>query len=170
MYCISISGLSFAVHMSVFSAYCVFILLHCVSLCSLVFLYSLCLLLGRFFQCEALFLHLYSRRCPPFVEVLSSCWIKASFSYFILRLPPRILYWGFVLICPLCSILRLCSSVWGFGPHCCRPLLLCLYFLFGLFAVICVWFCLFVFCLGQPDANIVWFEFLFTFLPFMSIF
>ena len=148
MYCISVSGLSFAVHMSVFSAYCVFILLHCVSLCSLVFLYSLCLLLGRFFQCEASFLHLYSRRCPPFVEVLSSCCMKASFSYFILRLPPRILYWGFVLIRPLCFILRLCSSVWGFGPHCCRPLLLCLYCLFGLFAVICVWFCLFVFCLG----------------------
>ena len=36
--CISISGLSFAVHMSVLSAYCVFILLHCVSLCSVVFL------------------------------------------------------------------------------------------------------------------------------------
>ena len=148
MYCISVSGLSFAVHMSVFSAYCVFILLHCVSLCSLVFLYSLCLLLGRFFQCEALFLHLYSRRCPPFVEVLSSCCMKASFSYFILRLPPRILYWGFVLIRPLCFILRLCSSVWGFGPHCCRPLLLCLYCLFDLFAVICVWFCLLYFCLG----------------------
>ena len=31
MYCISISGLSFAVHMSVLSAFCFFILLHCVS-------------------------------------------------------------------------------------------------------------------------------------------
>ena len=78
---------------------------------------------------------------------------------FYLRLRPHILYWGFVLIfyfealssCfilrlrPHCFILRLCSSVWGFGPHCCRPLLLCLYCLFDLFAVICVWFCLFVF-------------------------
>ena len=61
MYCISLSGLSFAVHMSVLSAYCVFILLHCVSLCSVVFLYSLsatfCLPVltsGPFFQCEDL--------------------------------------------------------------------------------------------------------------------
>ena len=86
-------------------------------------------------------------------------YIEASSSYFILRLCPHLLYWGFVLIfyfealssCfilrlrPHCFILRLCSSVWGFGPHCCRPLLLCLYCLFDLFAVICVWFCLFVF-------------------------
>ena len=87
---------------------------------------------------------------------------------FILRLCPHILYWGFVLILlywgfilifyfealsssfilrlrPQCFILRLCFSVWGFGPHCCRSLLLCLYCLFDLFAVICVWFCLFVF-------------------------
>ena len=116
VYCISISGLSFAVHMSVFSAYCVFILLHCVSLCSVVFLYSLsatfCLPVltsGPFFQCEALFLHLYLRRCPHFVEVLSSWCIKAlslfSISrlrphilHCILRLHPHILYWGFVLI------------------------------------------------------------------------
>ena len=196
--------------MSVLSAYCVFILLHCVSLCSVVFLYSLsatfCLPVltsGPFFQCEALFLHLYLRHCPHFVEVLSSClfwgfvlifYIEASSSLFyiealsssfilrlcphslfwgfvlmfILRLCPHILYWGFVLIVlywgfvlifyfealsscfilrlrPHCFILRLCSSVWGFGPHCYRPLLLCLYCLFDLFAVICVWFCLFVF-------------------------
>ena len=71
MYCISISGLSFAVHRSVLSAYCVFILLHCVS-CSVVFLYSLwvtfCLPVltsGPFFQCEDF--------VPPLVfEALSS--------------------------------------------------------------------------------------------------
>ena len=106
MYCISISGLSFAVHRSVLSAYCVFILLHCVS-CSVVFLYSLwvtfCLPVltsGPFFQCEALFLHLYLKRCPRFVEVLFMLYqgfvlvfyIEASSSYFILRLWPRILF------------------------------------------------------------------------------
>ena len=105
MYCISISGLSFAVHMSVLSAYCVFILLHCVSLCSVVFLYSLsatfCLPVltsGPFFQCEALFLHMYLRRWPHFVEVLSSCCIKALSLFFILRLRPHILFWGFGLV------------------------------------------------------------------------
>ena len=73
-------SLSFSVHLSVLSACCVFILLHSVSLCSVVFLYSLsvtfCLPVltsGPFFQCEALFLHLYLRHCPHFVEVLSSC-------------------------------------------------------------------------------------------------
>ena len=105
MYCISISGLSFAVHMSVLSAYCVFILLHCVSLCSVVFLYSLwvtlCLpvLTSRpFFQCEALLLHLYLKRCPRFVEVLFSCCIKALSLFFISRLRPHILFWGFGLV------------------------------------------------------------------------
>ena len=131
--------------MSVLSAYCVFILLHCVSLCSVVFLYSLsatfCLPVltsGPFFQCEALFLHLYLRRWPHFVEVLSSCCIKALSlffilrlhlifyfealawyciealsSYFILRPCPHILFWGFVLI----FYLRLCPHIfcWGFG-------------------------------------------------------
>ena len=48
-----------------------------------------CLLLGRF-QCEALFLHFYLRRCPHFVEVLSSCCIKALSLFFILRLRPHI--------------------------------------------------------------------------------
>ena len=148
MYCISISGLSFAVHLSVLSAYCVFILLHRVSLCSVVFLYSLsatfCLPVltsGPFFQCEALFLHLYLRRWPHFVEVLSSCCIKALSLFFILRLRPHILhcilrlhphilYWGFVLIFYIEAssslfyieasssyfILRLCPHVlyWGF--------------------------------------------------------
>ena len=104
MYCISISGLSFAVHRSVLSAYCVFILLHCVS-CSVVFLYSLwvtfCLPVltsGPFFQCEALFLHLYLKRCPRFVEVLFSCCIKALSLFFISRLRPHILFWGFGLV------------------------------------------------------------------------
>ena len=104
MYCISISGLSFAVHMSVLSAYCVFILLHCVSLCSVVFLYSLsatfCLPVltsGPFFQCEDLFLLLYLRRCFHFVEVLSSYCIKALSLFFILRPRPHIWFWGFVL-------------------------------------------------------------------------
>ena len=190
MYCISISGFSFAVHLSVLSAYCVFVLLHCVSLCSVVFLYSLwatfCLTVltsGPFFQCEILFLHLYLRRCPHFVKALSTCCIKAlslflllrlrphilfwgfvlllywgfflifyfeASASFFLRLRPHILYWGFVLILyfealslyfisrlrPHCFILRLFSSVWGLGSHCCRPLLLYLYCLFGLFAVI----------------------------------
>ena len=46
-----------------------------------------------FSQCEALFLHLYLRRCPHFVEVVSSCCIKAlSLSFFILRLRPHILF------------------------------------------------------------------------------
>ena len=83
--------------MSVLSAYCVFILLHCVS-CSVVFLYSLwvtfCLpvLTSRpFVQCEALFLHLYLKRCPRFVEVLFSCCIKALSLFFISRLRPHIL-------------------------------------------------------------------------------
>ena len=91
--------------MSVLSAYCVFILLHCVSLCSVVFLYSLwvtfCLpvLTSRpFFQCEALLLHLYLKRCPRFVEVLFSCCIKAFSLFFISRLRPHILCWGFVLV------------------------------------------------------------------------
>ena len=198
MYCISISGLSFAVHLSVLSAYCVFILLHCVSLCSVVFLYSLsatfCLPVltsGPFFQCEVLFLHLYLRRCPHFVEALSLFlllrlrphilfwgfvlvlywrfvlifYFEASASFFILRLRPHILYWDFALIFylealssyfisrlrPHCFILRLCSSVWGFGPHCWRPLLLCLYCLFGLFAVImCVVLFVCIFVKGNP--------------------
>ena len=95
------------------------------------------------------------RLCPHilFWGFVLIFYIEASSSYFILRLRPHILYWGLVLMIDLrlrrhCYILRLCSSVWGFGRHCCRPLLLCLYCLFGLFAVICVWFCLFVFCLG----------------------
>ena len=145
MYCISISDLSFAVHMSVLSAYCVFILLYCVSLCSVVFLYSLwvtfCLPVltsGPFFQCEALFLHLYLRHRPRFVEVLFSCCIKALSLFFISRLRPHILcwgfvlvlYWGFVLIFYFEAsssyfilrlrprfILRLCPHIlfWGFG-------------------------------------------------------
>jgi len=97
VYCISILGLSFAVQMSVLSAYCVFILLHCVPLSSIVFLYSLSatfclpvLTCGPFFHCEALFLHLYLRRCPHFVEVLSL--------FLILRLHPHILFGGFVLV------------------------------------------------------------------------
>ena len=70
-------------------------------------------------------------------------YFEAFSSYFISRLRPHILYWDFVLMIdlrlrPHCYILRLCSSVWGFGRHCCRPLLLCLYCLFGLFAVMCV--------------------------------
>ena len=38
------------------------------------------------------------RRWPHFVEVLSSCSIKALSSYFILRLRPHILFWGFGLV------------------------------------------------------------------------
>ena len=105
MYCISISGFSFAVHLSVLSAYCVFVLLRCVSLCSVVFLYSLwatfCLPVltsGPFFQGEILFFHLYLRRCPHFVEALSTCCIKALSLFLLLRLRPHILFWGFVLL------------------------------------------------------------------------
>ena len=128
-------SLSFAVHLSVLSACCVFILLHIVSLCSVVFLYSLsvhsvcqCAFFGAIFQYEALFVHLHLRRCPRFAELLSSCCIKAFFSYYILRCS-HILFWGFVLIfyteaSSSYFILRLCSSVWGLGPRCCRPMLL----------------------------------------------
>ena len=106
--------------MSVLSAYCVFILLHCVSLCSVVFLQSLsatsCLPVltsGPFFSVWGF--------VPPLVfEALTSfCWgfvlmlyqgfvlvfdIEATSSYFIWRLWPRI-------------ILRLCPHIllWGFG-------------------------------------------------------
>ena len=95
-------------------------------------------------------------------------YLEASASYFILRLRPHIVFWGFILVLywgfvlifyfeassayyiealssyfilrlrPHYFILRLCSSVWGFGPHCSRSLFLCLYCLFDLFAVICV--------------------------------
>ena len=150
---------------------------------------------GPFFQCEALFLHLYLRRWPHFVEVLSSCCIKALSLFFILRLRPHILhcilrlhphilYWGFVLIFyfeplssyfilrlrPHCFILRLCFSVRGFGRHCCRHLLLCLYYFFGLFAVICVWFCLFVFLCRVTRCQYYLVEFLFTFFTFYVYF
>ena len=155
--------------MSVMSACHVFILLHCVSWCSVVFLYSLsgtfCLPVltsGPFFQSEALFLHLYLRHCPLlyqgfvlvfYIESLSSYlwgfvlifYFEASFSYFIWSLCPHICYRGFVLIFdlrfhPHGYILRWCSSVWDFGPHCCRPLLVCLqWFVCG---SVCLYFCL----------------------------
>ena len=135
MYCISISGFSFAVHLSVLSAYCVFVLLHCVSLCFVIFLYSLwatfCLTVltsGPFFQCEILFLHLYLRRSPHFVKALSTCCIKALSLFLLLRLRPliilrlfpHILFWGFSLFFFKASssyfILRLCPHIifWGF--------------------------------------------------------
>ena len=74
--------------------------------CVLLFSFSRCsatfclpvLTSGPFFQCEALFLHLYLRRWPHFVEVLSSCCIKALSLFFILRLRPHILFWGFGLV------------------------------------------------------------------------
>ena len=75
--------------------------------CVLLFSFSRCsatfclpvLTSGPFFQCEALFLHLCLRRWPLcFVEVLSSCCIKALSLFFILRLRPHILYWGFGLV------------------------------------------------------------------------
>ena len=102
-----------------------------------------------------------------YIEALSSYSILRLWPRIILRLCPHILFWGFVLVLywgfvlifyfealssyfilrfrPHYFMLRLGSSVWGFGPHCSRPLFLCLYCLFDLFAVICVWFCLFVF-------------------------
>ena len=124
MYCISISGLSLAVYMSVLSGYCVFILLHCVSLCSLVFLYSLSatfclpvLTFGPFsvwgfvppllFEALSSFywgfvLMLYQGFVLVFyIEASSSyftLYFEASSSYFILRLCPHILFWAFVLI------------------------------------------------------------------------
>ena len=130
-------SLSFSVHLSVLSACCVFILLHSVSLCSVVFLYSLSvtfclpvhLLRGHF--------SVWGFVRP---EVLSLCCIKASSSYYILRCS-HILYWGFVLIViywgyvPMFETLVLVVV----GPYC-----FCLYCLCGLSAVICVWFC---FCL-----------------------
>ena len=101
-----------------------------------------------------------------YIEALSSHFIwglglvyyfEASSLYFILRLRPH------------CFILRHCSSIWGFGPHCFRPLLLCLYCLFGLFAVICVWFCLFVFLsrVTRRQYYLVW---IFTFYVYFLVF
>ena len=75
-----------------------------------------CLLLGRFFSvrfCSSTCIwgvvlillrrcpHVVSRLCPCFaMEASSSYFIyfEASASFFILRLRPHILYWGFVLI------------------------------------------------------------------------
>ena len=136
-----------------------------VALCIVVFCYFPLLAVGDILSASAYFWAVFNvRLCSStfiwgVVLILSSCCIKALSLFFILRLHPHILYWGFVLIFyfealssyfilrlrPHCFILRLCSSVRGFGPHCCRPLLLCFYYFFGLFAVICVWFCLFVF-------------------------
>ena len=114
--------------MSVLSAYCVFILLHCVLLCSVVFLYSLsapfCLPVltsGPFFSVWGFVPPLVFRHCPHFVEVLSSClfwgfvlifYIEALSSYFILRLCPHLLYWGFVLLFYF-EVLSSCLF-WGF--------------------------------------------------------
>ena len=157
-------SLSFAVHLSVLSACCVFILLHIVSLCSVVFLYSLsvhsvcqCAFFGAIFQYEALFVHLHLRRCPRFAELLSSCCIKAFSSYYILRCS-HILFWGFVLIfyteaSSSYFILTLRPRIlyWDYVPLfealvlvVVGPCCFCLYCLYGLSAVICVWF---FFCL-----------------------
>ena len=73
-----------------------------VGLCSSTCIWSVVLVLLRF--CS----HVVSRLCPCFlyrgfvlifyVEALSLYYIEALSSYFILRLWPRILFWGFVLI------------------------------------------------------------------------
>lgn len=129
--------------------------------CVLLFSFSRCsatfclpvLTSGPFFQCEALFLHLYLRRWPHlfcwgFVLMLYQgfvlvFYIEASSSYFILRLWPRIilrlcphiLFWGFVLIF-YCFVLSWCVNTgnwvwlspliyyWGFVLLWIRPLLL----------------------------------------------
>ena len=112
--------------MSVLSACHVFILLHCVSLCSVVFLYSLSgafcppvLTSGPFFQCEALFLHLYLRHCPHGVSRLCPCFsywgfvliLYWGFVLIFVRLHPCILFWGFILIF---YFEALSSYLWGF--------------------------------------------------------
>ena len=58
-----------------------------------------CLLLGRFFSvrlCSSTCIWGVDLIC--FVEVLSSCCIKALSLFFILRLRPHILFWGFGLV------------------------------------------------------------------------
>ena len=109
-----------------------------------------------YFEASASYFILRLRRHILYWGFVVIFYFEAFSSYFILRLRPHILYWGFVLIFyfealssyfilrfrPHYFMLRLGSSVWGFGPHCSRPLFLCLYCLFDLFAVICVWFCL----------------------------
>ena len=132
---------------------------------------------GLVFYFEASSSYFIFRLCPHIL-------FEASASYFVLSLCLHILFWGFVLIfciealspyfslrrCPpilygsfiltvfFFYYLRLCSSVWGFGPPSCRPLLLCLYCLFGLFTVICVWFCLFLFLcrITRWQYHLVW--------------
>ena len=144
-----------------------------------------CLLLGHFFRvrlCSStciwgIVLMLYQgfvlvfyieSSSSYYIEALSSYlwgfvlifYFEASFSYFIWSLFPHICYRGFVLIFdlrfhPHGYILRWCSSVWDFGPHCCRPLLVCFQWF------VCGSVCLY-FCLGL-GANIIWFEFSFKF-------
>ena len=129
---------------------------------------------------EALTSFVLLRFCPHVVSRLCPCFLYWGFVLIF-----YIVFWGFILIFytealssyfilrlrPHCFILRLCFSVRGFGPHCCRHLLLCLYYFFGLFAVICVWFCLFVFLcrVTRCQYYLVWIS-IPLFLPFMSIF
>ena len=103
--------------------------------------------------------------------------IEASSSYFILGLCLHNLFWGFVLVfyfetlsldfslrlpphhCYV-ILLRLCSSVWGFGPRCCRLMLLLL--VLHIWFVSRIWVCdsvPFVFVYRVTDANVIWFEF-----------
>ena len=127
-----------------------------------------CLFLGRFFS-----VRLCSSTCIWGVVL-----VKLRFCpHVVSRLCPHILFGGFVLIFdlrlrPHCYIylghmflsLRLRSSLlWAPVPL--------LYCLVGLFKVICVWFCLFVFLSRVTRCKYYWFEFLSSiFLLFMSIF
>ena len=98
---------------------------------------SCCIKALSLFSILSLRPHIILRLCPHICE--------ASSSYFILRLHSHILFGVFVLIFdlrfhPHGYILRWCSSVWDFGPHCCRPLLVCLqWFVCG---SVCLYFCL----------------------------
>ena len=69
--------------------------------------------------------------CPHVVSRLSPHIIfwGVVISYFEASSSYLFLYWGFVLVFYIEAsssyfILRLCSSVWGLGPRCCRPMLL----------------------------------------------
>ena len=50
-----------------------------------------------------------------------------------------VIYWGYV---PQVLFLRLCSSVWGFGPHCCRPIML--------LSILLIWFVCCHLCVSVP--------------------
>ena len=121
-----------------------------VRLCSSTFIWGVVLILLRF--CP----HVVSRLCPCFLYwgFIPIFYTEALSSYFILRLCRHILYWGFVLI----------VLYWGYVPQFEALVLIVVgpcYFVSTTSLVCLQWYvcgsvCLY-FCLGEPDANIVWF-------------